>query len=83
MRDVVRTCCSLHNMIESARRNKYTGTRLMRLPEDETRPPADIRRIDKPRTREQQMEQHICLQAALLENIWQERGAEACEISER
>jgi hypothetical protein len=82
-------------MIMRARRNKYTGTRLMRLPEDETRQPADIRRIDTPRTREQQIdrwlelsdgiesvEQHICLQAALMENIWQERGAEACGISE-
>jgi hypothetical protein len=33
-------------MIVRARRNKYTGTRLMRLPEDETRLPADIRRIE-------------------------------------
>jgi Plant transposon protein len=93
--DVVRTCCILHNMIVRARRSKYTGTRLVRFAEDETRPPADIRRKDTPRTRKQQIdrwsdlsdgiesaEQHSRLQAALMEYTWQERGAEVCGIQE-
>jgi hypothetical protein len=67
----------------------------VRFAEDETRPPADIRRIDTPRTRKQQIdrwselsdgiesaEQHSRLQAALMEYTWQERGAEVCGIQE-
>jgi hypothetical protein len=82
-------------MIVQARRSTYTGKRLVRLPEDETRPPADIRRIDTTRTRKHQIDrwrelsdgiesagQHSRLQAALMEYIWQERGAEARGIQE-
>jgi hypothetical protein len=95
MRDVVRTCCILRNMIVRARRDRYTGTRSVRLPEDEGRLPADIRPIDMPRTRRQQIdrwrelcdniesaEQYLCQQAALMDHIWQERGAEASGIQE-
>jgi hypothetical protein len=82
-------------MIVRARRDKYTGTRSVPLPEDDGRMPADIRRIDTPRTRKQQIdrwrelcdniesaERHLCLQAALMDHIWQERGAEASGIQE-
>jgi hypothetical protein len=82
-------------MIVRARRDRYTGTRSVRLPEDEGRLPADIRRIDTQRTRRQQIdrwrelcdniesaEQHLCMQAALMDHLWQERGAEASGIQE-
>jgi hypothetical protein len=45
---VVHACCIIHNMIVSSRRDKYAGTRKMRLPEHERRVPTDIRRVVSP-----------------------------------
>jgi Plant transposon protein len=47
---IVETCCILHNMVVNSRRAQYSGTRKVRIPEEETRIPTGITRIRNPVT---------------------------------
>jgi Plant transposon protein len=90
---VVHVCCVIHYMIVSSRRDKYAGTRKMRLREHETRVPTDIRWVVSDRFRQvshwrehidtiEDPAEHESLKQALASQIWEARGGVCLSFEE-
>jgi hypothetical protein len=91
MTTAANACVIIHNMIVSQRRDKYKGTQNIRLPEDDTRMPTEVRLVRMPHTCYEQAKfwrahvdgcediaQHMLLKNALVDHIWASRGGEQC-----
>jgi hypothetical protein len=83
MTTAANACVIIHNMIVSQRRDKYNGTQNIRLPEDDTRMPTEVRLVRMPHTCYEQAKfwrahvdgcediaQHMLLKNSLVDHTW-------------